>query len=671
MIRKSNKRSQFIRRVDTRTLLIIAALVVCIAAVYWQMIDHEFVTYDDNVYIFENRMVQSGLNWNSLVWAFTSGTQANWHPLTWLSIIVDYELFGLNAGWHHLMSAILHAINTVLVFFVFRKMTGTFWPSTFIAAFFGLHPLHVESVAWAAERKDVLSAFFWLLTILVYVRYVRRPHFKRYALVILFFALGLMAKPMLVTLPLLLLLLDYWPLGRIQFRKRNPLSKDPATISLANGDDRGTSLSKLLMEKVPLLGLSAVSSIVTFQVQRHGGAVFSLEIMPVTVRLENAVVSYVIYMRKMIWPSDLAVFYPHPGHGLPVWESVAAAALLLAMTALFLWLAREHRYLATGWLWYMGTLVPVIGIVQVGIQALADRYTYVPLIGLTIIIAWGSQELVKNWRFKGPLLASLSGVSLLVFTTLTWFQVATWHDSISLFSHAVEVTKRNYLALSNLGLGKMNKDRPDEAITHLTEALEIAPLIPDIHNYLGMAFARKGKVAEAIVQYREAVRLKPDHQAGNFNLAVALNRQGNTEEAITHFEEALRLNPYDAEAHNNLGAAYGKEGKMEEAIDHFREAVRLRPEYMSALYNLGTGLISQGKHEEAITPLSEVVRLKPSHANARYNLGLAFENGGKFSEALTQYEEAARIDPTNTQARQSWMRMIFLQRNVQEQPATN
>lgn len=648
-----------------RTVIVIVLLAISVLGLYLQVTSHEFVSYDDNVYIYENAAVQSGLSWNSIVWAFTTGTQANWHPLTWLSIIVDYELFGLNAGMHHFMSALIHAINTILVFIVFRKLTGAFWPSAFVAAFFGLHPLHVESVAWASERKDVLSTAFWMLTTLAYVQYVKQPGMKRYLPVLALFTLGLLAKPMLVTLPFVFLLLDFWPFKRFEIGAKTPGEPELSGAGLVSIDDqkRGNTLVKLIIEKVPLLVLSVISSVVTFMAQRSGGAVFPLEKMPVLIRVENAFVSYVSYIWKMIWPFDLAFFYPHPAFILSISTIIFSIVLIVSLTFVFLWFGRKRHYLAVGWLWYLGTLVPVIGIVQVGIQGLADRYTYIPLIGLSIILAWGAQDLVARWRYRTAILASAGGASLVFCMALTWLQVATWRDNVTLFSHAVAVTDRNYVALTNLALAKEKLGKTDEAIFHYRKALQYAPAIAVIHNYLGIALAKNQDTLEAASHYAEAIRLKPEYHEAHYNLGIILEREGKTEDAISHFIEALRLNPNDAEVHNNLGAALGKQGKVDEAIEHFEESVRLKPGYPSALYNLGTALLGRNKFEEAILRLTEVVRLKPDHVNAHYNLGLALERAGRPSEALSHYDRVLSLRPTYAEALLRFSKLSRMQQN--------
>ena len=651
-----------------RSLIIAALLALSVMAVYWQVRNHEFVTFDDNIYVYENKMVLSGLNWSSIIWAFTTGTQANWHPLTWLSIMVDYELFGVNAGWHHLMSAVIHAVNTVMLFVVFKRMTKSFWASAFVAAFFGLHPLHAESVAWASERKDVLSMFFWLLTLLLYTRYVERPELKRYLLVIGSFVLGLLAKPMLVTLPFVLLLLDYWPLKR--FAGEQTVSSTTETagqpLTETNGIQPRGPTFKLIREKIPFIVLSLISSVVTFIAQQSGGAVAPLERIPILIRVGNAFVSYINYITKMIWPSNLAFFYPHPGFTLSLWWALFAAALVITLTIVFVQLGRKRPYLPVGWFWYVGTLVPVIGIVQVGIQAMADRYTYIPLIGLSIIIAWGANDIVARWRQKGLVLTATGVVWLLVLAPVSWFQVGAWRDNMSLFSHAVKVTERNYLALTNLGLTEARLGKIDDAIGHYKEALQIGPMISDIHNYLAIALSSKGSDLEAASHYAQAIQLKPEYKEAHFNLGIILDRQGLTDSAIYHFREALRLNPDDAEVHNNLGAAFGKLGKIDSAIAHFEEAVRLRPDYASAHYNLGSALLGQKKYDEAILHLSADVRLKPDHLNGHYNLGLAYKAAGKVKEALGEFDRVLSLNPRHTGALYEYMQMQRMMRSDQQ-----
>jgi Tfp pilus assembly protein PilF len=516
-------------------------LVVLIAGAFWQVTGHGFVNFDDDKYVTENPHVQAGLTRNGLAWAFTTTRASNWHPVTWISLMADSQLYGPNAYGFHTTNLLLHIASALMLFLFLNRVTGSLWRSAFVAAIFGIHPLHVESVAWVAERKDVLSTLFWMLTMWAYLHYTQSPKPTRYLLVVLAFVLGLMAKPMLVTLPFVLLLLDRWPLER---------------LDQGNGreHDHTRPWRKLVWEKVPLLALAAVSSIVTYVVQQRSGAVGSLEVYPLGVRIANALVAYVNYVAKMLWPAHLAVFYPHPGTSLPIWQ-VAGSGLVLVWITLLAIRARRRPYLAVGWLWYVLTLVPVIGLVQVGGQAMADRYTYIPLIGLFIIIAWGVPELLALWTTEArrrTLLAASAGIVIAALAVCTYLQVGYWRDSVTLFDHAVKVTRRNAVA----------------------------------HNNLGVALVERGELGKAVAHYREALRIKPRYVEAHCNLAIAAIKQGRLDEAIAHCWEALRIRPGDADAHNNLGVALAKQGKLHEALAHFSEALRLDPDKKSARANL-------------------------------------------------------------------------------------
>ncbi|MBW1896674.1 MAG: glycosyltransferase family 39 protein, partial [Deltaproteobacteria bacterium] len=445
--------------------------------VFWQVTSHEFVIFDDEVYVTQNDEVQKGLSWDGVAWAFTT-THANfWHPLTWLSHMLDCRLFGLNPAGHHLTSLLLHIANTLLLFLVFHRMTGALWPSAFVAALFACHPLHVESVAWVSERKDVLSTLFWMLTLGAYVRYVEHPRGRAYLLAVVFFSLGLMAKPMLVTLPFVLLLLDYWPLDRLDFGQQSHRPGDQA----GHPGYPKSSFFHLLLEKVPFLVLSAVSCIVAYTAQAHGGAIKSSGVFSIDVRIANALISYVSYLEKTFWPHHLAVFYPHPGTW-PVWQIAGAGLLLVSISALVLLGMRKKPYLTLGWFWYLGTLVPVIGLVQVGIHAMADRYTYVPLIGVFIMIAWGLQDIAKRWRPQRVVLGLSAAAVICAFTISSARQLNHWQNSSTLFQHALNVTEDNYGAHNNLGLALAQRGKLDEAIDHYLRALEIKPVSPMILN---------------------------------------------------------------------------------------------------------------------------------------------------------------------------------------------
>jgi Flp pilus assembly protein TadD len=493
-------------------------------------------------------------------------------------------------------------------------MTGALWRSTIVAALFAIHPLHVESVAWVAERKDVLSAFFWFLSIWAYARYAEQPGLKRYLLVVVFFALGLMAKPMVVTLPFVLLLLDYWPLGRLQWK--NMRSANDAAIPRS-------SFFRLLWEKIPLFALTAVITVATIVVQEKVGALKSLETFPLNTRIANALVSYASYMVKMIWPSNLAVYYPHP-HTIPFWQIAGSGLLLICVSVLVVKATKNRPYLAVGWLWYLGTLVPVIGLVQVGSQAMADRYTYVSLIGLFIMIAWGVPSVLTGWRYRRTACALGSAILLLGCAVGTWRQIGHWQNSVTLFQHTVRVTSDNHFA----------------------------------HNNLGVALATRGRLAEAIYHYFQALRLKADRAEVHNNLGNALAAQGNVDRAMNHYYQALKIDSNNARAYNNLGNLLVNQGKTEEAIEHYTKALRLKPDYAGAHYNLGNILANQGKTEEAINHFTEALRIMPYWAGAHNNLGVVLEHRGRLEEAIDHYHEALRLNPDYAKARNNLERAL-------------
>ncbi len=564
-------------------------LITAVLLVYWQVGDHEFINYDDNAYITDNAQVQKGLTSKGIIWAFTTSHTGNWHPLTWISHMLDCELYGLNPEGHHLTNVLFHMANAILLFVVLRWMTGAIWRSGLVAALFALHPLHVESVAWAAERKDVLSTFFWMLTMVAYVHYVNRPGGKRYLLVLITFSLGLMAKPMLVTLPFVLLLLDYWPLNRFNPRAVPGSVEDQPLGFRSSGDDKSPIL-KAVMEKTPLFLMSLFSCVVTVMAQQEAGAISTLEIVPFKLRIANGLVSVVAYMGKMIWPQDLAVFYPHPVSDLQIWKPVVAGLFLLILSTVALWVAQRCRYVLVGWLWYLGTLVPVIGLVQVGEQAMADRYTYVPLIGLFIVVVWGFADLVKGWRSRRWVVSVSAAVMVLALMAGSWLQVTHWKNSVRLFKHALDATSNNYVAHYTLGNALALQGNLTGSVSHYNKALQIHPNFAEAHNNLGNALALQGNLTGAISHYNKALQINPDHAEAHRNLAVGLDRQGRHQEAIQHYAEVLRISPHDAQSHNNLGVALAEQGRLKEAVAHFTEALRIDPNFKEAQRNLDLSL---------------------------------------------------------------------------------
>jgi Tfp pilus assembly protein PilF len=577
-----------------REALICLTLALSILVVYWQVKDHEFIDYDDNVYITDNPNVQSGFTRESVSWAFTTTRAGNWHPLTWLSHMIDYRLFGLNPPGHHLTSVFLHITNSILLFLSLRWATSAIWQSALVASLFAIHPLHVESVAWVAERKDVLSTLFWLLTMLAYIGYAKHPKRRAYMLVLLLFALGLSAKPMLVTLPFVLLLLDYWPLNRLQLG-RDYDSADNKTSGYLEPNSKKLSPCRLIVEKLPMFMLSGIFCVIALWAQEKAGALSGLATVPFKRRIANALVSYVAYIGKMIWPRGLAVFYPYPENSLPIWQLVLAGLFLLLISTLFVRLAASYKYGLVGWLWYLGTLVPVIGLVQVGEQAMADRYTYVPLIGLYLIIAWGLADLAKGSRRKRNLLTVSVASMLMVLALCSRQQARLWRNSVSLFEHALKVTTDNYVAHYTLGNALAMQGNLTGAIAHYKEALRIKPNYAEVHNNLGNALALQGNLAGAVRHYKESLRIIASQGDTQRNLGVALDRQGKHQEAILHYKEALRINPRDAQSHNNIGVTLADQGKLEEAIVHFSQAVRIDPNFTEAQRNLENGLRLLGK----------------------------------------------------------------------------
>jgi tetratricopeptide (TPR) repeat protein len=564
--------------------LLLAAVTL---AVFWQVGSNDFINFDDPGYVYENPHVVTGLTLENVRWAFTSADMGNWHPLAWLSHMTDCQIFGLNPRGHHFSSLILHTLNTLLLFLLLCRLTGLPGRSAFAAALFALHPLHVESVAWVAERKDVLSTFFWMLTLLAYARYVERPAWRRYSLVLVCFLLGLMAKPMLVTLPFVLLLLDYWPLGRMQ-SGRSGRDDAPQENQTEGASGRNRSLLSLTLEKAPFFALAAISSVITLYVQQKGGAVSSLESVPLQLRAANALLAWTGYIGKMAWPVDLSFLYPFD-RSMPVWGAVPAGMFLLSVSLLAAWKSKKYPYLLVGWLWYLGTLVPVIGLVQIGLQSMADRYTYVPLIGLFIMIAWGVPDLLGRWRQSRIVLTAAAVVILSALATVTRLRLGDWKNSITLFTQAISISGNNFMAQNNLGV----------------------------------ALAAQGRIEEAVSHFSAATAINPDYADPYYNLGNQLSNSNRIEEAVRFYRKAVQLRPANAQYLNNLGVALAQTGKREEALGAFFEAVRRKPDYADAHYNLGIALLEQGRIEEAASHFSEVVRIQPGHADARQKLEYA------------------------------------------------
>jgi tetratricopeptide (TPR) repeat protein len=651
-------------------LCVLLALVTL--AVFWPLKNCDFISCDDPRYILSNPHVRQGLTLDGVSWAFGAGYASNWHPLTWLSHMLDVELFGLHPGGAHLVNLLLHVANSVLLFVLLRELTGAHWRSAWVAALFALHPLHVESVAWISERKDVLSTLFWMLTLLLYGRYVRESKVQGpqsrvfYGLALGCFVLGLMSKPMVVSLPGVLLLLDYWPLGR---------------WNGARGKGRLRILWGLMVEKTPFLVLSGLSCAVTLMVQSR--VLGSVTRYPMAGRVENAFVSYGRYLGKMLWPEDLALPYPYPGQWPLEWVGMAGV-LVLGLSVGAVWVGRKLPFVVTGWYWFIGTLLPVIGLVQVGTQSMADRYTYVPLVGLFIVVAWGAEAALARGRIPWRVGAVAGAVVVGACALRTMDQLRYWRNSETLFRHTLALTSNNSPAYDNLGyylydhgrweeaiqnyhqalkvnpadpvayddLGfcLYNQSRVEEAITNYERALSIKPDDVNALNNLGTALTRRKQFPEAIRCFEAALRLRPDYPDAHNNLGVVLDGLGKTEEAVRQYRLALRFAPDDVQAHNNLANALLGEGKDDEAIHHYRQALQLDPDFTQALNNLGWALAGHSRYGEAIACYNRALQLKPDDEMLHKNLGKILDRMGRNDEAIGQYTETLRLAPDDAEA---------------------
>jgi tetratricopeptide (TPR) repeat protein len=665
-----------------QVLAVCVLLLLAVAVVFGQAAGFDFVNYDDQQYVYENDAVAAGLTGQGIVWAFTHFHMCNWHPLTWISHMADCQLYGLWPGGHHLTSVVLHGATVIVLFLLLLQMTGAFWPSALAAALFAVHPLRAESVAWVAERKDVLSGFFFVLTLAAYVRYARRPFSPaRYSAVLALFACGLMAKPMLVTLPCVLLLLDWWPLGRLA-RSSLPLDQQPehSDKELARGP---FPFINLLVEKIPLFALVAAACCVAILAQRETMA--DLDRFSLSARIANALVVYMTYVVQLFMPVDLAVNYPHPGDGLPVWKMAGSLAALATITSLAVVNRRQYPYLLVGWLWYLGMLVPVIGILQVGSQARADRYTYLPQIGLCVALAWGAADLARSWSVPRRTQAIAAVLGLAALMGCAWRQTSYWQNTETLWRRAVACRPDDWRAHITLGSALLDQNKLDEAIGQFEK---IAPSYVEAHYNLGMALDRQGKTSEAMVQYEkaleiqprsttaldananshnnlgrqldlqgktaeammhytQALEIQPNHATARFNLANDLAGQGKLDEAIVHYEKALEIQPSNARGHNSLGAALDRQGKTAQAVIHYQKALDIEPNDAAAHYNLGMALDRQGKLDEAIVHYEKALEIQPRNASVLINLALVLARQGKTSEAIARYERILAFEPRN------------------------
>ena len=644
---------------------LILGVCVFLIAITWlvfgQTLSHEFVNFDDHVYVYENPVITGGLTLPGIIWAFTHSHARNWHPLTTISHMLDCQLFGLNAGGHHFTNVFLHTIAVVLLFLVLRQMTGgpsrtgSVWPSAFVAALFAIHPLHVESVAWISERKDVLSGVFFILTLGAYARYARRPSVARYIMMSILFACGLMSKPMLVTLPFVLLLLDYWPLGRGRGMEisgeRSEVRRERSVVS-----GRWSVVRGLVVEKIPLLALSAASCLATLLGQRQAAG--SIDQLPFAWRVNNAIVTCVAYIWQMLWPVKLAVFYPHPDNRLLLWQIFLALALLIAITVAVIASRQKRPYLMTGWLWYLGMLVPVIGLVQVGEQARADRYTYLPQVGLYLALTWTIVDLSASWRRRREILGVAAAVVITALTWRAWIQASYWKNSETLWTHTLAVTSDNDVAHNNLGFIFLRRGELDEAISHFQTALNIRADNPQthynlgsalVHNNLGNALVRKKLVDEAITHYEKAVELRPDYADGHYNLGSALLQEGRIDEAIAHWQKTVSLQPNDAEAHTTLGDALLRKGEIGQAIAHYEKALEIAPHSLLTLNNLAWALstcpdasLRNGARAIELAQKADQLAGGQNPIFIR-TLAAAYAENGRFNDAIETAQRALQL----------------------------
>jgi protein O-mannosyl-transferase len=671
--------------------IICGALLLMVALAFGLAVQCDFVNFDDDVYVYNNPHVSCGLTQDNAAWSFTAFHSCNWHPLTWLSHALDCQLYGSqHAAGHHLTNIVLHAAVAILLFLVLWQMTGRLWPSAFVAAVFAVHPLRVESVVWVAERKDLLSGLFFMLTLAAYLGYVRRPFsWARYLLVVALFVLGLMAKPMLVTLPFLLLLLDYWPLGRTRLsscgtiRETTPalnettpaLNETTVILSAAKDlaregdateilrcaqDDTASEphdhspnvplqpIWRLIAEKLPLLLLAGASSVVTSLAQQK--ALVPVDIVPVSLRISNALVSYVAYIGQFFYPVGLAIFYPFPEDGLPTWKVVAAVIVLLSVSGAALLAWRRMPYLFVGWFWYVGMLVPVIGLVQVGSQAMADRYTYLPQIGLCIAVVWTIASIPIAAPIRRRAYATAAALLLAGLMACTWQQTAYWRNSETLWTRAVACTPDSASLHDRLGNALAGDKQLDEAIVQYRQAIRINPEYAAAHNSLGKALAETGHSDAAVTEYRMAIKLNPAYADAHNNLAVIFVDRGQLDPAIDEFRRALAIKPEYALAQKNLAKALAKKGRYDEAIAAYRNAIKSDPDSADAHNDLGVILATRGQLDMAITEFRKALALRPDFADVHGNLGTALQQQGKMPEALTQWREEVRLQPNNLRA---------------------
>jgi protein O-mannosyl-transferase len=656
----------------TGTLLVCLFLAVAAGCAFWQVSHFDFVSLDDDVYVTANRYVRGGVTLDDLRWAFTSvGYAGYWHPITWISHMLDVQVFGMTPGAAHVVNLLLHIANTILLYLVLFTMTKARWRSAFVAALFALHPLHVESVAWVAERKDVLSTFFWMLTIGAYLRYLERPRLGRHLLLLIVFALGLMAKPMLVTVPFTFLLLDYWPLSRfdragtqtasaiverggkekkLQKRRRAASSEVARKAEeLARHPYQWTSIAPLLVEKLPLFALSALSTVTMFVTQRRAEAVVSMLTVSPGDRIATAVISYCAYIRDMFWPVNLIALYPHPG-SWPLSETIPAILALAAITVAVVRAARRFPYLLSGWLWYAGTLVPVVGIVQIGPQARADRFTYMPLVGLFIIVAWGIADLTKEWPYRRYVLAAASTVVLSCLFVATFIQVGYWRDSMTLYNRALSIAPANPLILNNRGVLYSDLHAYSQALADFNGSIALVPDFKVAYVNRSFVWNALGNSSQALADANEAIRLDPRNRRAYCNRGFVYDTLHDYTQAIRDFDKAIELDPGYADAYRNRGFAYGALGNYTQAMGDVEKGFELDPGNPDNYNKRGTLYAATRDFTRAVQDFDKMIEISPGSALGYFNRALVYSTTQDFARAIADFGRAAQADPTYVNA---------------------
>jgi tetratricopeptide (TPR) repeat protein len=611
-------------------------LVAIVLAVYTQVVNHQFLNIDDDVYVTLNPHVINGITGKNIIWAFTSFDAGNWHPITWLSHMADVQLYGLNPSGHHLTNVVIHTASSLLLLLLLFRLTDSLWQSSFVAALFALHPLHVESVAWIAERKDVLSALFWFLTLLIYSEYVAKRKPVLFMLTLFSFTLGLMAKPMLVTLPIIMLLMDFWPLDRYRSDENKQC-----------GQQLFGNIIILVKEKIPFFVCSLFSCVMTIYSQQQAGAVSFFSEIPFWIRFENALTAYVKYIVKTFWPVGLGVYYPFHLY-IPLWQAISSFLVLLIFSVVVILARRRYPFFLVGWFWFLVSLLPVIGLIQVGGQSMADRYSYIPLIGLFIMLAWGVPEISKGIKYREFILALPACLVIFAITVLTWQQIGYWRDSISLYKHTLQFTDNSYLVNNNLGRALAEKGDIDAAILEYQKVLRIFPNDPVTLINLGDAYAKQGNLEAAIQAYQDALRKRPDNTDALNGLGIIFSRIKDHDASIEEFRKALRIKPNDSIIHYNLGIAFAAKGNTNAAIQEYQEALRINPVYSDAHYNLGRALSNKGDLDIAIHEFQETLRINPNNAEAHNHLGISFASKGKLDIAIQEFQKALQLNPNNS-----------------------